>query len=67
MFQFSEEETALEAAAFLALREATPILVMARWPNVFSIGPRHNAALREAGRHVTTVYGIGDVNYPGVA
>jgi tol-pal system protein YbgF len=46
MFQFSKEETALEAAKCLAVRDAAPILVMARWPrDVFNIGPRHNAAL----------------------
>lgn len=63
MFQFNKEETALEAARFLAVREAEPILVMARWPmDVFSIGPRRNAALMEAGRHVATVYGSGHVD-----
>jgi hypothetical protein len=68
MFQFSKEETALEAARFLAVREATPILVVTRWPReVFSIGPRHSAALREAGRHVATVYWSGRVDYLGQA
>ena len=68
MFQFSKEETALEAAKFLAVHQATPIFVMARWPmEVYSIGPRCSAALMEAGRHVATVYWSGHVDYMGLA
>jgi len=66
MFQFRQEDSALQAAKLLAVREAAPILVMAPLSvDVYSIGPRHNAALREAGRHVATVYWSGHVDYMG--
>lgn len=62
MFQFRKEDAAREAAKLLAVREAEPILVMARAADdVFNIGRRNNAALRETGRYVATVYWSGDV------
>jgi hypothetical protein len=64
MFQFRREEAAVLAAKLLAVREVGPILVVAgAGGNVFSIGLRTNAALREAGRHVATVYWSGQVDY----
>ena len=64
MFQFKTEDAAIEGAKLLAVREAEPILVMARAAaDVFNIGRRNNAALREAGRHVATVYWSGHVDF----
>ena len=66
MFQFRQEDSALQAAKLLAVREAAPILVMAPLTaEIYSIGRRHSAALREAGRHVATVYWSGRVDYMG--
>jgi hypothetical protein len=63
MFQFRKEDAALEAAKLLAVREAEPILVMARAAaDVFNIGRRNNEALREPGRHGATVYWSGHVD-----
>jgi hypothetical protein len=67
MFQFRKEDSALQAAKVLAVREAAPILVMVPLnAEVYSIGPRHSAALREAGRHVATVHWSGRVDYMGI-
>ncbi len=64
MFQFREVETAVQAAKMLAFRHAVPIFVMARTAgDVFSIGLRTDATVREAGRHVATVYWSGNVHY----
>jgi len=65
MFQFREEDNALQAAKFLAVRNMTPIVVMSRAGlNVFSIGQPSSAAILAAGKHVATVFGSGHVDYP---
>jgi len=46
MFQFREENTALQAAKVLAVYERIPVLVMTRGMlNVFSIGPWNSRSI----------------------
>ena len=62
MFQFREENTALQAAKVLAVYERIPVLVMTRGMlNVFSIGPWNSPAIHQAGRHMATVNSSGQV------
>jgi hypothetical protein len=62
MFQFREEDTALQAAKVLAVYERTPVLVMTRgFLNVFSIGPWNSPSIHQAGRHMATVHSTGQV------
>ena len=68
MYQFRREDLALQAARFLAVYEAQPILVMARGlMNFYTIGPINNAAVHESGRHMATVYRSGHVHHMGLA
>ena len=67
MYQFRREDMAFEAARLLAGYEGQPIVVMARGlMNFFTIGPIHNAAVHEAGRHMATVYCSGHVDHMGL-
>jgi hypothetical protein len=68
MYQFRREDTALQAAKLLAIYEREPVFVMARGiMDLFTIGPRNNAAIHVAGRHMATVYRSGHVDYNGLA
>lgn len=68
MFQFREEDTALQAAKLLAVYERTPVLVMTRGMlNVFSIGSWNSPAIHQAGRHMATVHSSGHVELHGTA
>ena len=67
MYQFRREDMALQAARLLAVYERQPIVVMARgFMGLFTIGPMNNPALHEAGRHMATVYGSGQVDHMGL-
>jgi len=68
MYQFRREDMALQAARLLAVYERKPIVVMARGiMDLFTIGPINNAAVHESGRHMSTVYRSGHVDYMGLA
>jgi hypothetical protein len=68
MYQFRREDMALQAASLLAVYERKPIVVMARGiMDLFTVAPLNNAAVREAGRHMATVYRSGHLDYMGLA